>query len=134
MKNNKKVIRIVVALTAVLLIVAVGWYFLFPVPVHVSGNGTVVFHYDGIKIEEPLTEKESGAIANIVNGHSAVFDTPACGFSNKIGIRFSGKMISIACDNCPTLSVHGLYFHVSQEEADEFRSIMLAHGAKFPCI
>lgn len=132
MKNNKKVFRIAIALTAVLLIIAAGWY-LFG-PVHVSGNGTVVFHYDGIDIEEPLTEKESGAIANIVNGHSAVFDTPACGFSNKIGIRFSGKMISIACDSCPTLSVHGMYFDVSEKEAEQFRSIMRAHGAKFPCI
>ena len=132
MKDNKKVFRKVIALTAVLLIIAAGW-FLFG-PVHVSGNGTVVFHYDGIDIEEPLTEKESGAIANIVNGHCAFFDSPACGFSNKIGIRFSGQMISIACDNCATLSVHGMYFAISKEEAAKFREIMCAHGAKFPCI
>ena len=81
-----------------------------------------------------MTESESAVIADIVNGNAPYFDSPSCGFDNKIGIRFSGQMISIACDNCPTLSVHGMYFVVSKEEAEQFRSIMRAHGASFPCV
>ena len=81
-----------------------------------------------------MTESESAVIADIVNGNAPYFDSPSCGFDNKIGIRFSGQMISIACDNCPTLSVHGMYFDVSEEEAEQFRSIMRANGASFPCV
>ena len=127
----KKAVIITVILVLIAAIAA-GW-FLFS-PVHVSGIGTVVFHYNGVEIEDAMTESESAVIADIVNGHAPYFDSPSCGFDNKIGIRFSGQMISIACDNCPTLSVHGMYFHVSKEEAEQFRSIMRAHGASFPCV
>ena len=129
MKITKKIVIIAAVLVAVLLL---GWFFFGPV--HVSGNGTVVFYYNGTEIEDELTEAESTAIAEIVNGHIPFFDNPSCGFDNKIGIRFSGQMISVACDNCPTLSVHGMYFDVTEEEAARFRSIMRAHGASFPCV
>ena len=127
--KTKRIVIFAVVLIAVIAVVS----FFFR-PVYVSGNGTAVFHYDGIDIEEPLSESESAAIAKIVNGHFPHFDMPACGFSNQIGIRFSGQTISIACDNCPTLSVHGMYFQISEGEAAKFRSIMRAHGASFPCV
>lgn len=127
----KKAVIITVILILIAAIAA-GW-FLFS-PVHVSGIGTVVFHYNGVEIEDAMTESESAVIADIVNGNAPYFDSPSCGFDNKIGIRFSGQMISIACDNCPTLSVHGMYFDVSKEKAEQFRSIMRAHGASFPCV
>ena len=129
MKKKAVIISVILILIAA---IAAGW-FLFS-PVHVSGIGTVVFHYNGVEIEDAMTESESAVIADIVNGHAPYFDSPSCGFDNKIGIRFSGQMISIACDNCPTLSVHGMYFDVSKEEAEQFRSIMRAHGASFPCV
>ena len=129
MKKKDVIITVILILIAA---IAAGW-FLFS-PVHVSGIGTVVFHYNGVEIEDAMTESESAVIADIVNGNAPYFDSPSCGFDNKIGIRFSGQMISIACDNCPTLSVHGMYFDVSKEEAEQFRSIMRAHGASFPCV
>ena len=129
MKKKDVIITVILILIAA---IAAGW-FLFS-PVHVSGIGTVVFHYNGVEIEDAMTESESAVIADIVNGNAPYFDSPSCGFDNKIGIRFSGQMISIACDNCPTLSVHGMYFVVSKEEAEQFRSIMRAHGASFPCV
>ncbi|MBQ1474630.1 MAG: hypothetical protein IIZ32_04950 [Ruminococcus sp.] len=129
MKKKDVIITVILILIAA---IAAGW-FLFS-PVHVSGIGTVVFHYNGAEIEDAMTESESAVIADIVNGNAPYFDSPSCGFDNKIGIRFSGQMISIACDNCPTLSVHGMYFDVSKEEAEQFRSIMRAHGASFPCV
>lgn len=129
MKKKAVIISVILILIAA---IAAGW-FLFS-PVHVSGIGTVVFHYNGVEIEDAMTESESAVIADIVNGHAPYFDSPSCGFDSKIGIRFSGQMISIACDNCPTLSVHGMYFDVSKEEAEQFRSIMRAHGASFPCV
>ena len=129
MKKKAVIITVILILIAA---IAAGW-FLFS-PVHVSGIGTVVFHYNGAEIEDAMTESESAVIADIVNGNAPYFDSPSCGFDNKIGIRFSGQMISIACDNCPTLSVHGMYFDVSKEEAEQFRSIMRAHGASFPCV
>ncbi|MBQ6413549.1 MAG: hypothetical protein IJI19_08740 [Ruminococcus sp.] len=129
MKKKAVIITVILVLIAA---IAAGW-FLFS-PVHVSGIGTVVFHYNGVEIEDAMTESESAVIADIVNGNAPYFDSPSCGFDNKIGIRFSGQMISIACDNCPTLSVHGMYFDVSEEEAEQFRSIMRAHGASFPCV
>lgn len=129
MKKKAVIITVILILIAA---IAAGW-FLFS-PVHVSGIGTVVFHYNGVEIEDAMTESESAVIADIVNGHAPYFDSPSCGFDSKIGIRFSGQMISIACDNCPTLSVHGMYFNVSKEEAEQFRSIMRAHGASFPCV
>ena len=129
MKKKAVIITVILVLIAA---IAAGW-FLFS-PVHVSGIGTVVFHYNGVEIEDAMTESESAVIADIVNGNAPYFDSPSFGFDNKIGIRFSGQMISIACDNCPTLSVHGMYFDVSEEEAEQFRSIMRAHGASFPCV
>ena len=129
MKKKAVIITVILILIAA---IAAGW-FLFS-PVHVSGIGTVVFHYNGAEIEDAMTESESAVIADIVNGNAPYFDSPSCGFDSKIGIRFSGQMISIACDNCPTLSVHGMYFDVSEEEAEQFRSIMRAHGASFPCV
>ena len=129
MKKKAVIITVILILIAA---IAAGW-FLFS-PVHVSGIGTVVFHYNGAEIEDAMTESESAVIADIVNGNAPYFDSPSCGFDNKIGIRFSGQMISIACDNCPTLSVHGMYFDVTKEEAEQFRSIMRAHGASFPCV
>lgn len=129
MKKKAVIITVILILIAA---IAAG-RFLFS-PVHVSGIGTVVFHYNGVEIEDAMTESESAVIADIVNGHAPYFDSPSCGFDSKIGIRFSGQMISIACDNCPTLSVHGMYFNVSKEEAEQFRSIMRAHGASFPCV
>lgn len=130
--DRKKKTVIIAAVIIVTVLIAAAW-FLFK-PVHVSGNGTVVFHYNGAEIEDALTESESATIAEIVNGKSPYFDSPSCGFDSKIGIRFSGQMISVACDNCPTLSVHGMYINVSEEEAARFRSIMRAHGATFPCV
>ena len=130
--NHKKKVVIITMTLVLIAVIAAGW-FLFS-PVHVSGIGTVVFHYNGAEIEDEMTESESAVIVDIVNGHAPYFDSPSCGFDNKIGIRFSGQMISIACDNCPTLSVHGMYFKISEDEAATFRSIMRAHGATFPCV
>lgn len=110
------------------------------VSVSVSASAKVIYECNGVSFSETLTEQETAAVAEILNGKSKVIywgSTPSCGFDEKVAIEIGGTRYALACDKCPTLKVCGTlvtYIEISQSERDVLEAIFTSRGGKFPCV
>lgn len=110
------------------------------VSVSENASAKVVYDYNGISFSEVLTEQETAAVAQILNGKRTVSywgSTPSCGFDSDIAIVIGGTRYALACDKCTTLKVCGTlatYIEISQSERDVLEKIFTSRGGKFPCV
>lgn len=110
------------------------------VSVSENASAKVVYDYNGISFSEVLTEQETAAVAQILNGKRTVSywgSAPSCGFDSDIAIVIGGTRYALACDKCTTLKVCGTlatYIEISQSERDVLEKIFTSRGGKFPCV
>ncbi len=100
-------------------------------------DGTTAFLtyiYDNKNINTELTDEESNTIRQMFNGKELYNDSPSCGFSENISIRFGNYTYCIANDRCGVIKVGFQYFNISDNERDELEKILKSYGADFPCV
>ena len=139
-KSKKPIILVIVISLTIIIGISIV-FFSFCTPIFVSENSDVyvVFKYDSYNprddrdIYEKLTDDEAKQVTQILNGHLAFEEYPACGFDDDIALIVGDKRYCIARDLCPVIGCDGKYFNVSQEQIDTIRKIMGKYGAYFPC-
>ena len=125
--------RIIIILSAILVaIVLVSCSRIGNIPD--TANAVLTFKYNDSNIEVSLSEKESKTIRSIFNGRNLYTDTPSCGFSEEVSIRFGDMVFCIACDNCAIIKYNDCYFSVSDNDREVINSIFEKYGGFFPCI
>ena len=125
--------RIIIILSAILVaIVLVSCSRIGNIPD--MANAVLTFKYNDSNIEVSLSEKESKTIRSIFYGRNLYTDTPSCGFSEEVSIRFGDMVFCIACDNCAIIRYNDRYFSVSDNDREVINSIFEKYGGFFPCI
>ncbi len=138
MKKRYMLLWIPVAATALLLLL----YALSFQKVRLEAGcaGAIVYRYDGVSFEEPLTREETAAAAQIIGGKKlapqGMTGIPSCGFSVDVAIVLGERRFLIARDTCCIMQDGETqrFFELSQEERRILDEIFAAHGGIFPCI
>lgn len=103
--------------------------------VHISNSqAKIVYSYDEKNINEDLTKQESDKIYKIFDNSPLAYDSPSCGFTDSVSIKYGFDTFEIACDDCGIVKYKNKYFNVSDTQIEEIHKIMVAHGAHFPCV
>lgn len=101
-------------------------------------SAELVYHSDGIDIEEKLTAEETNEIIKILDDKKQSDNgDPMCGFDKEISLRVDGKTYAPAQDECAIIMDcdSGQYYEISEDGKDIIEDIFEKHGAKLPyCI
>lgn len=135
---KKRFIIISVAVACALVTFLFCWLFL-PVRLHLDGNETATLSYkvNGKDIQATLSQEETAAVAEILNGKIPLMDIGrSCGFSANVSIRIGGKTYCLAMDKCGSMQIAytAKYITLTEKERAQIEEIFATYGGKFPCI
>lgn len=86
----------------------------------------------------PLSEQDLADVVKLLDGRFLYHDTPSCGFSAEVSIRFNNgtETFCIARDMCPILywKNREMYIKLTEQNAQTLRKILRGYGMQFPCI
>lgn len=133
----RKKIFIAAALVLILVILLV---MVFVDRVKIAGDacGSVVYCYADKDIEAALSQADSDAIRKIFQHKMLTKDSPACGFSPEVSVRFDALSLVFcpACDGCGIIYLESAdkYFTISPKNTQRLHSILGKYGFAFPCV
>lgn len=101
-----------------------------------EGEIVAVFRYGDTDIMQILSDEDSIAVRNIFDGKTMASDSPSCGFSENVALVVAGNTYCIACDNCGIVYhvKEDKYFHLSEQENEALRELLVEYGFSFPCV
>lgn len=138
-KRTKKALITVVVLVVITTLV-LSFLLINSVSINSNAGAELYYTHDGLYIVTNLTDEESFAITEILDGKSLIINDPGltCVFDDNIYISFEGngdeKIFYIACDGCPFIRYKNKNLPLSKEEMDIIHDILERYGATFPCI
>ena len=130
--------KLIITLVSIVLVVGLlsmcnftcATHFIMPL----AGNARIIYKIYGSNIDAPLTREDAEEIKNIVNGKLLFYDSPSCGFDEKVAVSLNGRLLMPACDTCPTLKYKDKYMRVSKEQIATIHQIFAKYGGTFPCV
>ena len=138
MQKEEKMKKLIITLVSIVLVfgllsmcnVTCAIHFIMPL----AGNARIIYKTYGSNIDAPLTREDAEEIKNIVNGKLLYYDSPSCGFDEKVAVSLNGRLLMPACDTCPTLKYKNKYMSVSKEQIATIHQIFAKYGGTFPCV
>lgn len=133
----RKKIFIAAALVLILVILLA---VVFADSVKITGDacGNVVYCYADKDIEAALSQADSDAIRKIFQHKMLTKDSPACGFSPEVSVRFDALSLVFcpACDGCGIIYLESAdkYFTISPKNTQRLHDILGKYGVAFPCV
>ena len=97
-------------------------------------NASLTYIYEERRVNTPLLPEESLLLKNIFNNKKLYSDTPSCGFTENVSVRFNDLVFCIACDDCPIIKLGNKYFKISTSDRKTIEQIFEKYGGLFPCV
>ena len=97
----------------------------------------VCFIYGEVVVSENLDDKEVEMLKEIFDDKRMYKDTPSCGFSGDISVRFNqSQTFCVARDTCPIVYwvEEDRYITLTEEEKLLLYDLLEPYGFEFPCI
>ena len=133
--------RIIIIISALLVVLAVVLTAVFlprnVVRINKTEAAAARFRYGSTYFDGELKPEDAEAVRKIFNGKLLYKDTPSCGFTENVSVKFGGgQTFCIANDMCGIiyLKEKDKYFHISQQDRERLNSILEAYGFIFPCV
>ncbi len=107
------------------------------VDIEFAQEAEVCFINGTTSAESRLSDIELAAIKAIFNRKKLFKDSPSCGFSEEVSIKFNqAQTFCIARDACPIIywKEKDMYFKLSEEEKAELYKILESYDFYFPCV
>lgn len=80
-----------------------------------------------------VSGEDSKRLKNLFTGYWCYYDNPSCGgFSDAACIDFGLSKFYLGYDTCGTIRTGNKYFTLSEDDAEEYFSIMKKYGVSFP--
>ena len=97
----------------------------------------VCFIYGEVVVSENLDDKEVEMLKEIFDNKRMYKDTPSCGFSKDISVRFNqSQTFCVARDTCPIVywMEEDRYIGLTDEEKLLLYNLLESYGFEFPCV
>jgi hypothetical protein len=97
----------------------------------------VCFIYGEVVVSENLDDKEVEMLKEIFDNKIMYKDTPSCGFSKDISVRFNqSQTFCVARDTCPIVywMEEDRYIRLTDEEKLLLYNLLESYGFEFPCV
>jgi len=125
------------ALAIIAVAVAQICFFANKTDMDLAEEAEACFIYGDISRVHRLDNEELELIKDIFDGKSMYKDSPSCGFSTDISIKFNNSQtFCIACDTCPVVywKEENSYIRLTEKEKLRLYDLLEAYGFSFPCV
>ena len=118
------------------IVIFVSMTFVMPKDLQIinTQNVYIVYSYDNIEINEPLSQDDASKIAELYDGESLSLYTESCAFQDNIAVCFGDQKLRLATDGSGTIQYHGKFIDLEADKRLRLRNILSQYGAKFPCL
>ena len=97
----------------------------------------VCFIYGDVTTSQYLEDKDLETLKEIFDDKRMYKDTPSCGFSEDISVRFNqSQTFCVARDTCPIVywMEEDRYIRLTEEEKGVLYNLLGTYGFTFPCV
>ena len=97
----------------------------------------VCFIYGDVTTSQYLEDKDLETLKEIFDDKRMYKDTPSCGFSEDISVRFNqSQTFCVARDTCPIVywKEEDRYIRLTEEEKGVLYNLLGTYGFTFPCV
>lgn len=135
--KRKFLVLIVLILVLVSVILGIMHFSIRKTNMEFVKEAEVCFIYGEVTTSQYLEDNEVETLKEIFGDKRMYKDTPSCGFSEDISVRFNqSQTFCIARDSCPIVywMEEDRYIRLTEEEKVLLYNLLEPYGFEFPCV